>query len=295
MVYSDDNWSHNLGIDEEGPVDKQKDLWKGSSPYLKQFPSGETVLSYGNSSNFLVRLGDAKARNFYTPYMPFGRETKGCWGSLEPDGTHTMIGIFPKKTDAGNGICIGKMNLNHTLYAGNVTVTVDGNTTEWTNSTDALFVGSASQAQANVRMSYDDDNLYVLVERLDYDLTSQDTVNVYLASGTQGLSENSLGLTVGPNGLQQVTKYSNGRWCDVSAPRIHGEVFVRGTVDASADQDDGYMVEIVIPRTEFPVVDHVVRCAPVLFNMDKGTSLIQDGLECVNLKQPSTWFKVLRR
>ena len=74
-------------------------------------------------------------------------------------------------------------------------------------------MGSESQAQASVRMSYDKDNLYLLVERLDYDLLSQDTVDVYLNPSTQGLGE-TLRLTVGPNGLQQTARYSGGRWKD---------------------------------------------------------------------------------
>lgn len=36
---------------------------------------------------------------------------------------------------------------------------------------------------------YDKDNLHLLVERLDYDLLSQDTVDVYLNPSTQGLGE----------------------------------------------------------------------------------------------------------
>lgn len=79
-VYSDDNWSYNLGIDEEGPSDKQRDMWKGSSPYIKQFPSGETVMSYGNSSNFLVRLGDAQGTDVLHAVSPFGKGVKGCLG-----------------------------------------------------------------------------------------------------------------------------------------------------------------------------------------------------------------------
>ncbi len=290
-VYSNDNWSHNLSIDEEGPSDKQKDLWLGSSPYIKQFPSGETVVSYGRNSNFMIRLGDAKARKFYEPYMPFGKEVKGCWGSLELDGAHTMIGTFPKKTDTGNGICIGKMNLNHTLYAGNMTPTVDGHNGEWSKNTEAFFVGSESQAQTSVRMAYDKDNLYVLVERLDTDLQPKDTVDVYLNPSTQGLGGASLRLTVGPDGLQQTARYSGG-WSNQTVSGVEGKVYVSGTVSNSNDRDEGYVVEVVVPRSAIQATNSVARCAPVLYNQDKGTSRIEDGLESVNLSQPNTWLKV---
>lgn len=197
VAYSDDNWARTLGIDEEGPSDKQKDLWNGGAPYLKQFPSGETILSYNAQNVYQIRLGDAKARKFYNPCLPFGKEMTGVWGSLELDGSHTVIGTVQDRSSGSSHILIGRMNLNHTLYAGNMTPAVDGDNKDWAGNTEAFFVGSESQAQASVRMSYDKDNLYLLVERLDYDLLSQDTVDVYLNPSTQGLGGNSLRLTVG--------------------------------------------------------------------------------------------------
>lgn len=189
VAYSDDNWARTLGIDEEGPSDKQKDLWNGGAPYLKQFPSGETILSYNAQNVYQIRLGDAKARKFYNPCLPFGKEMTGVWGSLELDGSHTVIGTVQDRSSGSSHILIGRMNLNHTLYAGNMTPAVDGDNKDWAGNTEAFFVGSESQAQASVRMSYDKDNLYLLVERLDYDLLSQDTVDVYLNPSTQGLGE----------------------------------------------------------------------------------------------------------
>lgn len=291
MVYSDDNWSHTLGIDEEGPSDKKKDMWNGSAPYLKQFPSGETVLSYNASSHFQVRLGDAKARTFYTPYLPFGKSVKGCWGSLEPDGTHTMIGAFTKQTDGGTSICIGRMNLNHTLYAGSMTPAVDGDSGDWSKNTEAFFVGSESQAQASVRTAYDKENLYVLVERLDTDLQPQDTVDIYLNPSTQGIGGSSLRLTVGPDGLQQTARYSGG-WSNKAVPGVEGKVHVRGTVSQSSDKDEGYVVELVIPRSAIQAVGSLVRCTLVLYNQDAGAPRIEDGLDSANLSQPNTWFKI---
>ena len=222
VAYSDDNWARTLGIDEEGPSDKQKDLWNGGAPYLKQFPSGETILSYNAKNVYQIRLGDAKARKFYNPCLPFGKEMTGVWGSLELDGSHTVIGTVQDRSSGSSHILIGRMNLNHTLYAGNMTPAVDGDNKDWAGNTEAFFVGSESQAQASVRMSYDKDNLYLLVERLDYDLLSQDTVDVYLNPSTQGLGGNSLRLTVGPNGLQQTARYSGGRWKDETVPGAEG-------------------------------------------------------------------------
>ncbi len=292
VAYSDDNWARTLGIDEEGPSDKQKDLWNGGAPYLKQFPSGETILSYNAQNVYQIRLGDAKARKFYNPCLPFGKEMTGVWGSLELDGSHTVIGTVQDRSSGSSHILIGRMNLNHTLYAGNMTPAVDGDNKDWAGNTEAFFVGSESQAQASVRMSYDKDNLYLLVERLDYDLLSQDTVDVYLNPSTQGLGGNSLRLTVGPNGLQQTARYSGGRWKDETVPGAEGKALLRGTVGGSSDQDEGYAVEVVIPRTAIQANASTLRCALTLYNQDKGTSRIEDGLDSVSLSQPTSWLKV---
>lgn len=292
VAYSDDNWARTLGIDEEGPSDKQKDLWNGGAPYLKQFPSGETILSYNAQNVYQIRLGDAKARKFYNPCLPFGEEMTGVWGSLELDGSHTVIGTVQDRSSGSSHILIGRMNLNHTLYAGNMTPAVDGDNKDWAGNTEAFFVGSESQAQASVRMSYDKDNLYLLVERLDYDLLSQDTVDVYLNPSTQGLGGNSLRLTVGPNGLQQTARYSGGRWKDETVPGAEGKALLRGTVGGSSDQDEGYAVEVVIPRTAIQANASTLRCALTLYNQDKGTSRIEDGLDSVSLSQPTSWLKV---
>lgn len=69
--------------------------------------------------------------------------------------------------------------LNHRIDAPRARIRVDGDNTDWDDATDALFVGSDSQAQAAVRPAKDDDNLYFLVERLDADLSDGDTVELY--------------------------------------------------------------------------------------------------------------------
>lgn len=292
VAYSDDNWSRILGIDEEGPSDKQKDLWNGGAPYLKQFPSGETILSYNARNVYYIRLGDAKARKFYNPCLPFGEEMTGVWGSLELDGSHTVIGTVQDRSSGSSNILIGRMNLNHTVAAGNMTPTIDGDNGEWSNNTEAFFVGSESQAQASVRLSYDKDNVYVLVERLDVDLRPEDTVSVYLNPDSQGLGESSLRLTVGTSGLQQTARYSGGRWTDTAVSGARGEVLLRGTVGDSSDQDEGYAVEVVIPRAALQANASMLRCALVLYNQDKGTFRIEDSLDSVTLSQPTSWLKV---
>ena len=154
-------------------------------------------------------------------------------------------------------------------------------------------MGSESQAQTAVRPAKDDDNLYFLIERLDTYLSDGDTVELYLGdSGSDKLDTNTLRLTVGPNGLQQTARYSGGRWKDETVPGAEGKALLRGTVGGSSDQDEGYAVEVVIPRTAIQANASTLRCALTLYNQDKGTSRIEDGLDSVSLSQPTSWLKV---
>ena len=293
-AYSDDNWAVGLGLDEEGPADKQENMWHGAAPYLRQFPSGETVLSY-NQKRFQIRLGDSLAREFGDPLFPLNGT--GRWGSLELIQSHIVVGtmayVFEVSGQQQNRIMISQNVLNHRIDAPRARIRVDGDNTDWDDATDALFVGSDSQAQAAVRPAKDDDNLYFLVERLDADLSDGDTVELYLAdSGSDTLDTNTLRLTVGPNGLQQTARYSGGRWKDETVPGAEGKALLRGTVGGSSDQDEGYAVEVVIPRTAIQANASTLRCALTLYNQDKGTSRIEDGLDSVSLSQPTSWLKV---
>lgn len=52
-----------LGIAQEGPINKNSDFSSGAAPYITQFPSGETVLTYlenegDNKAKTILRLGD---------------------------------------------------------------------------------------------------------------------------------------------------------------------------------------------------------------------------------------------
>lgn len=93
----------------KGPAGSDNLSFLGSAPYLSQFPSGETVLSYNKSSTFYMKMGDAKARNFGSAYSPF--PGKGYWGTLNLVNPHQLVGAMP---DTSNGtIMIYTIYLNH--------------------------------------------------------------------------------------------------------------------------------------------------------------------------------------
>ena len=51
----DGKWDQ-LSATQEGPVDRNDLAFEGSAPYLIQFPSGETVLSYNTSSTYFMKM-----------------------------------------------------------------------------------------------------------------------------------------------------------------------------------------------------------------------------------------------
>ena len=89
LAYSNDNWAACPPAgDEDGPAERQNNIFLNqAAPYLRQFRSGETVLSCNISGVFNMRIGDAKAWSFSDP-MP-GFPGRGSWGSIEPVDDHT--------------------------------------------------------------------------------------------------------------------------------------------------------------------------------------------------------------
>ena len=290
-AYSDDNWAVGLGLDEEGPADKQENMWHGAAPYLRQFPSGETVLSY-NQKRFQIRLGDSLAREFGDPLFPLNGT--GRWGSLELIQSHIVVGtmayVFEDKSEQ-NRIMISQNVLNHRIDAPRARIRVDGDNTDWDDATDALFVGSDSQAQAAVRPAKDDDNLYFLVERLDADLSDGDTVELYLAdSGSDTLDTNTLRLTVGPNCLMGAARFDGSDFAEIEAGGIQAAVTLQGTVGNDGDEDTGYLVEVAVPRSLLRISNQQLRWNVLL--RDRGTDgrVTEDILGTIRWNVPGDWM-----
>ena len=290
-AYSDDNWAVGLGLDEEGPADKLENMWHGAAPYLRQFPSGETVLSY-NQKRFQIRLGDSLAREFGDPLFPLNGT--GRWGSLELIQSHIVVGtmayVFEDKSEQ-NRIMISQNVLNHRIDAPRARIRVDGDNTDWDDATDALFVGSDSQAQAAVRPAKDDDNLYFLVERLDADLSDGDTVELYLAdSGSDTLDTNTLRLTVGPNGLMGAARFDGSDFAEIEAGGIQAAVTLQGTVGNDGDEDTGYLVEVAVPRSLLRISNQQLRWNVLL--RDRGTDgrVTEDILGTIRWNVPGDWM-----
>ena len=296
MGYSDDNWATALGIDEEGPADKQENMYLGAAPYIRQFPSGETVLANNRNSKFQMRLGDSLARTFGDPIEPL-RGT-GYWGSLELVGSHNMVGTmaYAKKVNNvnQNALMISQNILNHRIDAPQAGIRVDGKNADWADVTDAFFVGSETQAQAAVRPAKDDDNLYFLVETLDSVVTAKDGVEIYLGDwASEQLDSNTLKLKVGPSGLMEAGRFDGSDFAalsDADMKAIKVKATVQGTLDNDDDEDTGYLVELAIPRSLLQISDQQLRCNIILRNQEKDGRVIEDKIGTVRWNVPSEWM-----
>lgn len=293
----DGNWNYIEGEEKDGtgldvktakvgPVDRKIDVWNGSAPSLLQFPSGETVVSYGQDWYQWLRIGDSRARNFGDAgkYLP----AKGSWSSILLDGTHELITHMRNSTDGKNvGVILCKLALNHRIAASSHKVVIDGGNSDWVNADDALFAGSKCQAQATLRCAADADNIYFLVECRDDNVSKDDYVQMFIApSDAAKLNAQTLRVKVGLNGLRNQGVYA-GNWIekDFGANAV---VRYDATLSDASDVDNGWLAEICVPRSSVKVVDGKVKVNLALFDMEGG----EDAIVSTGEKNPQKWITV---
>lgn len=234
LVYGKDDWKI-LGEDEEGPADRQSNLFKGAAGYVGQFRSGETLISCNINGYFSMKLGTCDGREFYGSswgtgwYQPFGG--KGYWGSTEVIGTHEVLATM--HCSSAGTIQLGKFYLNHKIDAPRQKIKVDGSGDEWT-SDQALFLGSATkEVSTSIRAANDGDNLYLLVERSDKYLNSGDDLVIYLTDAEAETVEGAFKISVPFEG-------------EVTPSDITCVTTVLGT-PSDGRSDIGYVTELSIP------------------------------------------------
>jgi len=104
IIHTTDNWNEPFA-DGSSPrrwkaVEKPIDVEWGGAPYIRQMPSGETVLSFQSSvgrdkPHMVVYVGDENAKNFGGRSVPFEvpKNKGGWWGSLFIKDDHTITAI----------------------------------------------------------------------------------------------------------------------------------------------------------------------------------------------------------
>lgn len=281
LGYSDTNWRETLTTEQVGPAKRSDNIFEGAAPYIMQFDSGETLLSYNVNSRFSVRVGDANGENFASSIIPFSKT--GYWGTLEKRSSHSAIGSMANVVSGNNAIMVGTMYLNHLITAANSKVNLDGNTDEWKDNTEALFIGSDSQAQVAIRASVSDGKLYMLFERADYYLTAADSITLYLTDdNTNGFWR----IRIGAYGIEEFTR--TGETIEKrDVKEIGYGAKDIGTIANHNDTDIGKVIEISIPMSIF--TSENIRINATLFNQDNGDGKTSDTFSGVTLASTANW------
>ena len=279
-----------LGMNEAGPSTVKEDNFKGAAPTLSRFDSGEVLLTYNANragSNMLYsRLLNKSGSDIATAYEYNALYTEGVidsgfWSASSIVDSHTAIlamsykkyqGLEPEVTtdEAGeeittlhNTTVIGKVRLNHTINAVKKNMVAEGNLQEWKNITDALFVGSLDDTvQATYRFAYDDDYIYVAIDRTDKSNNKEDTNYVYIASGNSYINATiSYGEYTLPNGVTGGTKNASG----------------------------GRVYELRFDRAALGLTGDCIRVCPGFTDVATG---INDSIDGISLTDTSTWIKI---
>lgn len=279
-----------LGLTEEGPINKTDDVFTGAGPYITQFPSGETVLSYlendTNSEYYrktIVRLGDTDG--VFTNNN-ISINAAGTWSSLQLLSSHSVASIISKTDTEGKTIEINPMYLNHTITADKLSK--EQSTSEdilWNNNTDALFIGSESQAQMSLRTAYDENNIYFLVDRLDNNLTDDDKIELYINTN----EKNSIyyKIVLSKEGIQNLY-YCNGNNTEIDKSELSSKIYVNDT----NNENGGYKFFVAIPKEVLGEINEEININAVLYNKDEENEIIQDTFEGININDVTTWNKV---
>lgn len=268
LVSDDTNWATTLTGDKTGPARRRDNFRSGGGPYLAHFPSGETALSF-QGQFFNIKLGLStfesivKARAF----QPFGQKSS-LWGSMTTINPHTLYATAPyldEKKDAGS-IMLGKMRLNHRVDAPFAKIRVDADNIEWAANTDALFIGSESQAQCSFRFAHDDNYLYILVEYLDSDIIPRDRINFRFSNGVDD-------------------KDVLSTWAEFTTKGVKVDKFVQSKT--IYQEGTGYLIEMAINKEELPFVKD-----RVFFYAEIEKAGIVDTFTEVSDKSYGSWMPV---
>lgn len=277
---------------------------RGYAPYLIQMPSGETVLSFNTQNSidgsFMVGLGDDEARNFGKFSTPFTQVYGAYWGAVAAKNAHTVMAVVmaaTEQTGDAKSILYAEGQLNHTIKALKQRILVDGTAQGWLDDS-VFFVGSISQAQATIRVAYDDENLYLLIERLDENIVFEkpqecDAVDVLINLGDktkETVDADVWKINLNVKGLYQCLRgNAEGKFVCDSLSGI--QTMIRVYAGATDAVENGYTTEISIPWCSLGGIpkDKKIGISSVLYNTD-GDGLVIDPMTG---DKPTDWYTVI--
>lgn len=286
MAYSSDNWSQDLKLDELGPTERVDNMWWGAAPYLRQFGSGETVLAYNHDDLYHLRIGNVEAKEFGPPNVSFYGH--GYWGAFEIIGPHTLITTMAR-TDSpsrSNTIMLGQMHLNHRISAPKLQQGVT--LLNWSEPTDALFIGSDSQAQLTLSAAHDESNLLLRLDRLDRAITSEDSEELYVRA--PAANDDYVKLELDSSGLKSLSLRKRGKTSTLD-PKNSG-IVASAKLGRHPTEGTGVVVDVVIPLILIGPYTQLLRLNCILYNRDGTAQPTADTFAGVTVQDQDSWLPV---
>ncbi len=306
LGYFYDNFTRSLEMFEEGPEDRLSGINAGYGPYLCQFPSGETLLTYSTIDYRLgFRLGNEEGKSFGAArYYMDSLTDSVTWPSTCLIDSHTAIAVGEKsfyeyaekdgekeKTIKYRTLCLAPLQLNHRIEARYMTPAVDGSSYDWKDSTDALFVGSESRAQISVRAAYNEETLYFFIDCLDEDVRSEDSITLQIAANET--EREYIKCVLYPLNAAELYLVSGGKEERINA-NIRTASVMFGTLNESA-KDEGYTVELSISREAMPKIKESFRFLAILNNADEDKVYPSDTFDGADMNSPALWQQVVMK
>lgn len=271
LAWEDADWSNTYSGIQVGPRKRVLSAFEGSGPYVVQFPSGETAVSYGLAGDFAMRLGGSTGEDIPSarPFFPFGTRTSR-WGSLEVVGPNTLAAVTTwlyrgPRVEKGR-LMLTRMHLNRSVEAHSFPVKADGRSDEWGTFGQTLFLGSESPAQCCFRFAHDANKIYVLAECLDPALASGDGLTIMFGDGRS------------KSGIFRA-------FADItSKARVIG---CKG--GAAISRKEGYVAEFAIDKSSLPIsADGRVYFNAVLYKGD-----ISDTFDGIGAAEVDKWIPIV--
>lgn len=282
----------------------------GGAPYLQQFSSGQTILSFQSTegrnvewhhSTMTVAIGDEQAKNFSRKSEPFEvtEDRYALWSSLfiKNDTTVTAVSATTAYNAAHSQLYTidGHVIKEMKAFSGQINVDSQSNEEVWKQST-SNFIGAYSCVNANLSTAWDENHLYVWASVSDSKFyNSSDSVKnspgVAVMLAPKKLSEDSLvegTFKVFATPSEDLLTYqgSNGLWTE-------DEVEVELVAN---EHSNGYQLEMAIPWSEIggmPQDNQGIGFNVELQSRNKSTGTLQkESLSGNQISQPSTWTKI---
>jgi hypothetical protein len=278
------------------------------APYIRQLPSGETLLSYQSTewrnnapwdrSDMVVAIGDDEGKNFNRKSRPFyftDSLKTSLWNSITILNDTTVIALsstngFSDKT----GVWMIKGYVMRHANARHRTLQVDGKAAEKTwQEKLPLFIGGYGTTQARIGLAWDDKNLYILADVKDADLVSSnklqgnDGLQFYLDPGNRSTAAPAKGiftLLIDAAGAVTFEEGNQGAWVSRKSSAVSAAV---------SPAPGGYRMEVEVPWSVLDTrPDGSIRLHAVLNNVTAECVVYREPLSGNENEKPYTWSTI---